>query len=72
MDFLGGDWDIVTHQIFVKLLMGKIRKKKYFFLVTSQEIFHLAKHIYMLVDLCLHLFKKLISITFKTPSFLSI
>ena len=52
--------------------MGKIRKKKYFFLVTSQEIFHLAKHIYMLVDLCLHLFKKSISITLKTPSFLSI
>ena len=26
----------------------------------------------MLVDLCLHLFKKSISITLKTPSFLSI
>ena len=35
-------------------------------------MFHLAKHIYMLVDLCLHLFKKSISIILKTPSILSI
>ena len=35
-------------------------------------MFYFAKHLYMLVDLCLHLFKKSISITLKTPSFLSI
>ena len=72
VNFSGGDWDIVTHQIFDKLMMHKIRNKKYFFLITSQEMFHLAKYTDMSVDLCLHLFKKSLSITLKTPSFLSI
>ena len=39
VDFSGGDWDIVTQQIFDKLLMHKIRKKKYFFLIKVKKCF---------------------------------